>query len=1104
MTALKHSVILAYFFLATFANAQAPVQPLPMLSKADRFTLATLRLQGKTQAILLVVVAPGKTASVEQSLRQTGCSIQIKAQEIGYIRCIAPLDKVETISTLSDIQNIALSTHQLGGVYGWPAEPNPNNKDAASNAAAPSRFMSRDNPFTASRSIQTLSFKEAHPSYDGRGTVVSVLEQEIDLLTPELKWAKDLSGASVPKLLDWTLTWDSVGPDALPDGWYYDPKVGLPSLVATEKVEQVDQHLVRFHGKTYRLPDAPSGIEWRMGIFDAQKYVPPLDTNLDGVVNDFDNYTLLLEPQEGVVWVDINHNEDFRDEKPMRDFSIAHDFGVLGKADLVGGARKSRTFIIHIDPRTSDVRMQVEASHHGDMVASVLSATGFMGSEADGIAPGAQIILHENPGGYTHNYAERLLGAFRDARSDVITFSGGDEVRPTDGSYVLDLLTSRMVDVYHKPLFAIAGNLGPYMDSVLSPSTSPRAFSVGGYTPPEAWRANFGIIPTHAKTIVPYSSVGPTDNGALKPDFLGITGTLATAPGFEIPKKLYYQLPAGYAISGGTSAAAPTAAGAAALLISAAKQAGIPYDVERLRTALISTAEFLPGSEARAQGNGVIQIAEAWEALQKLKVIGWKPVEITTDAPVKTATSHRLRIPDRGVGIFETEGWLPGTAAMRDLSFTRRSGSARPITYKLQWKGHTDVFSSDAVVVTLPLNQKVTLPIRISPSKTGSFSAIVSLIDEETGLVVHQTLNTIVVPYLLDATNGYRIEVAVQAPRPGNKTVFVAVPNRTQLLNVQAKVENLADCSLPVLSMTDPVGNSRVRSGGWPNYDNQPFDKEGEAQRSIDDPIAGVWQLHIRNEGDVLSYDDKAHIPLLSCNVRVVATAIRADLHASTTEIHEGKVYSLDFATQFAKFRGRIASLGLGSARTDRPTLQGGGQQVTYELDVPNGTSRLEAVIGDASDLEADMDLYLFDCTGETPLLEAYGVRDSAEEYVSVLDPKPGKWKVVVDPYYLPSGKVQISYRDAFYHEAFGTIAITGKGSAAEPRDINAASVSIDIRARPGTNRTLIAALSVVSDDFYVKVPDPAKESRLTAEGYRRQGSMKVAVPIKTFVFTVP
>lgn len=1078
----------------------------PALSKEDHATLAQLRVAGKKSATLLIVTTMGQTASVAESLRRGGCSIKETADEIGYIRCVIPLDRLEPITNVPGIEKIEVSTMQLGAIYGPPVGPVQDTEiNKPRNVPGPTRFMTRDNPFTALDAMQVLSFREKNPSYDGRGTAVSVLEHQIDPRTPELKWAKDIHGKTIPKLLDWNFIGEWSFPDpAMPD-WSFPSflsgrrKLAPPFwVIITEPVEELPEETVVFHGEKYFLPQMSGKAEWRMGVFDAHSVRPPfgpLDTNLDGVVDDSDNYTFLFDVRGRRVWIDLNHNHDFRDEKPFRDFSDGQEFGVFGKDNSAAEWRTSRPFVIHLDPEKTDIWLEIGMTSHGDMVASVLAGKSFLGSEADGIAPDAQIVLDHASVGFIHTFITQLLRAFQDRRTDVITDSGGDDDRPSDGSHVLDVLASRMIDVYRKPLFVSAGNDGPSIGLLTSPGDAPKAFSIGGYTPLEAWKANYGITPSTAEALLPYSSVGPGDNGGLKPDLLGITGTLATTAGFDKHDVIfspYFTPPAGYTVSGGTSAAAPTAAGAAALLISAAKQAGIPYDAARLRIALLSSAKFLPGVPAQAQGNGVIQVADAWQALQKLKAASWKPVEIVSNAPVKTVASRRFRVPDRGVGIFEREGWNLGMVGTRQIVFTRKNGPAKPVTYKLAWKGGTDVFSSVGEI-TLPLNQAVQLAVQIHPRDIGSFSAILSLIDNDTGLMVYQTLNTVVVPYVLDAADGYHVNVSGKAPRPGNANFFVRVPAGTQIFQVRAKVKS-CDATLEI---ADPEGVQPKRiNGAFPRSENPAAepDKDREIQKSFDDPKPGVWQVSIQNESDVSTYDAKAPNPLQPCAFDLTARALHVDVDPATASVKPQQEYPAQMTNKMAGFNGTIATPGLGSARFDHPTLRSEFEPVTYEIDVPKGATRVEAAISRDADPDTDIDLYLFDGSVQPPYLAAFSSRDSSEQRVQVLDPKPGKWIVVVDASRLPHGPTQINYRDLFYHDAFGKIEIKPHADSNRSSDAKSASFSANVQARPAGNRLLVGTVNVVSDDIYVSIANPD-----AAPG----STKRVPIPLQTIVFAV-
>jgi subtilase family protein/pre-peptidase len=1092
------------------------------LSKSDHLTLAQLRVNGQEQTTVLVATPEGKTSTVEGSLKRIGCSIKEVASEIGYIRCVVPIAQLDAVLKIPGIEKISLSTSIYSSVCGVKTQAQDDAKKAGpteNGAVGPTRFMARDNPFTASRAMQVLSFKEANPTYDGRGVAVGVLESHVDLLTPELKWAKDIHGDTVSKVLDWTLTGDWNLPDsAMPKQRYatflstapWMKADHAPQVISTERVKEVNKGIVRFQANDYFLPNVTGETDWRMGEFDAQKAFPllgPFDTNLDGVVNELDNYTILFDVRGRRVWLDLNHNKDFRDETPFRDFSVAREFGVFRLDAAAKQPLEPRMFLIHLKPDTTDIWLEVNNDDsHGDMVSSVLAADKFMGSEADGVAPGAQIVLHDVWEPYTHNYIDVLLTAFRDRRTDLITLSGGDDLRPTDGTDILDLFTSRMVKAYSKVIFVAAGNSGPVMGSLNSPSTSPQAISIGAYIPPEAQAANFRTVPTVSGTISSYSSPGPADNGGLKPELLGVTGTLSTQPAaipsyLQNPLSEYIALPGGYGISSGTSAATPTAAGTAALLMSAAKQAHIPYDTVRLRTALLSTAKFLPGVEARAQGNGVIQVADAWQALQKLKATGWKPVEIVSQGPVKTDTSHRLNPPDRGVGIFETVGWVSGRAGSREIVFTRKSGPAEPVAYGLRWKGDTDAFTS-AQELRLPLNQDVRLAVQITPRRMGSSSAILSLIDSETGLIAYQTLNTIVAPYVLDADDKYFASVSGKVPRSGNSSVFVDVPRGSQALHL---VANLKGCTA-TLTLTDPDGTVPMRVGGaLPSYENGFLPvKNGEIRRSIDDPKPGIWQVSIEALGEIAKNGAQTLNPAPPCDFQMTISAFGVDVEETATSVRPGQKYAAQFTNKLAPLNGRIDTLGLGSARHAHLTLSDELQQIIYSVNVPSGTSRLEAVVDGASDPEANVGLYLFDGTQDLRFLAAYSVRDGNEKRVEVVNPKAGTWYVVVDPYRLPNGPIEINYRDTFYHDAFGKVEVVSTTHGAQS-NADTASFSVDVYARTAGPRTLVGTIDILSDELYVdtldpdaKVPDPNP-----LEAPKPVPTKKMPLAIQRLVFSV-
>ena len=109
----------------------------------------------------------------------------------------------------------------------------------------------------------------------------------------------------------------------------------------------------------------------------------------------------------------------------------------------------------------------------------------------------------------------------------------------------------------------------------------------------------------------------------------------------------------------GTSMASPQAAGAAALLISAAKQAGAQKQPDQLRQAITSSARFLDPTRIGAyeQGNGLINVGAAWDLLKT----NIKTVDISSSVPVNTLLSGFLATPGVGSGIYDREGVTAGT-----------------------------------------------------------------------------------------------------------------------------------------------------------------------------------------------------------------------------------------------------------------------------------------------------------------------------------------------------------------------------------------------------------------------------------------------------------
>ena len=175
-----------------------------------------------------------------------------------------------------------------------------------------------------------------------------------------------------------------------------------------------------------------------------------------------------------------------------------------------------------------------------------------------------------------------------------------------------------------------------------------------------------------------------------------------------------YALPPGYSMLNGTSMASPQAAGAAALLISAAKQTGVQKQPDQLRQALTSSARLLDTSRIGVyeQGNGLINVGAAWDLLKT----NIKTVDITSSVPVNTvdhAASSRRRT---SVAASTTARASPlGQSYTRTYTFTRTSGGGG--TARTTSRGSaTTAPSRSAGSIALAKGVPTTLAVTVNPA----------------------------------------------------------------------------------------------------------------------------------------------------------------------------------------------------------------------------------------------------------------------------------------------------------------------------------------------------------------------------------------------------
>ncbi len=441
-------------------------------------------------------------------------------------------------------------------------------------------------------------FRLRHPTYDGRGVVIGILDSGIDPGVAGLA----LTSEGAPKILDLR---DFSGEGVVPL---------TPVQPAPDGTVTVAGHVLAGAGRIARITGAAT---WYAGELRELPLGRRATADLNGNGSNTDVFpVVVVKATDGwVAFLDTNLNGTFDDESPLHDYRQGRETIALGSQPLTLAANLTE----HDGMPSLD--FVFDDSGHGTHVAGIAAGHNlFNVAGFDGVAPGAQLlglkVANNARGGvavtgsiehamaYAARYAEQR--GLRLALN--LSFGVGNEL---DGHAAIDSIVDAFLLAHPAIVFAIsAGNDGPGLSTLGFPGSAQLALSTGAALP-----GAFAEAPPLPDAPHPPSPPPPADivgwwsarGGELaKPDLITPGVAFSTVPPFD----------RGREVKGGTSMAAPYAVGLAACLISGIAQEGRAVSAVEIGQALRVSASPLAGGTLLDQGAGEPHLEAAYRWLE--------------------------------------------------------------------------------------------------------------------------------------------------------------------------------------------------------------------------------------------------------------------------------------------------------------------------------------------------------------------------------------------------------------------------------------------------------------------------------------------------------
>ncbi len=629
--------------------------------------------------------------------------------------------------------------------------------------------------FISLKNTGVKEFRETYPKYDGRGTIIIVLDTGVDMGVPGLTKTttgevkvidvQDFTGEGDIKLYKADTEEENDTLYFVNDDMHY--KVAGAGKMPLKAVD--DEYLIgRVSEKLWQNSSAGT-----------------TDVNGNGTTNDV-FYVIVFKTKDknGEYWVaffDTNSNGDLSDEKPLRNYKVRYDtFKIPNENGL-----PNFTFAVNIFPKEKRLSLFYDDGAHGTHCAGIAAGNKIGGEDFYGVAPGAKIIalkLGNNnfSGGATvtasmkkaYLYADKVSKERKEPCIINMSFGIGSEI---EGRSEMEEFLENLVK--NNPYLYIStsnGNEGPGISTTGLPAATSSILSSGAVLAQEVGRDLYGAA-LDRDIILYFSSRG---GEVAKPDVVSPGACVSTVPNWTEGDRFW-----------GTSMASPYSAGVMSLLLSAfkAEYPKVKIPSRLLYKALRESAVWQKGYTHLDQGGGLINVMNAYKLMKK-----WIKEGEIKKFETYTTTAFAQTMPDfQAPALYIRNGnFLTGYETF-SFKITRDNFIGKKNFYRIyKLKSEADWLKLVNTRTYIRKDQTATVNVRFDKSKMkqpGLYNAeIKAYRADRTKFPEFDLMATVVIPYEFSADNNYSAHWKFDSLAPGeNKRFFLDVPAGATSLRIK-------------------------------------------------------------------------------------------------------------------------------------------------------------------------------------------------------------------------------------------------------------------------------------------------------------------------------